>query len=53
MDVVPDVGFVVRISLATLMTAAALGIATVALAPLIGTRRLMNTNVPDALRVVE
>jgi putative ABC transport system permease protein len=52
-DVVPDVGFVVWISLATLVTAAALGIATVALAPLIGTRRLMNTNVPDALRVVE
>ena len=52
-DVVPDVGFVVRISLATLVMAAALGIATVALAPLIGTRRLMQTNIPNALRVVE
>jgi putative ABC transport system permease protein len=52
-EVVPDIGFTVAVSAVTVLAAAGLGIAIVGLAPLIGTRRLMATNIPNALRVVE
>ena len=52
-DVVPDIGFTTLLSAGTIAIASLLGIAIVGLAPLVGVRRLRNTNIPDALRVVE
>ena len=52
-DVVPDIGFTVVVSVTTVVTATALGVAIVGLAPIIGTKRLIETNIPNALRVVE
>ncbi len=52
-DVVPNIGFTVAISPTTILSAAALGIGVVALAPLLGARRLGRLDVPSALRVVE
>jgi putative ABC transport system permease protein len=52
-SVVPDIGFTVVVSAATVLTASTLGIAIVGLAPLIGAQRLRRTNIPNALRVVE
>jgi len=52
-DVVPDIRFTIVVSAATIVTAFVLGIATVAVAPLFGIRRLQNMDIPTALRVVE
>lgn len=52
-EVVPDIGFTVVLSVTTIVGAAVLGVAIVGLAPVIGTQRLRETNIPNALRVVE
>ena len=52
-DVVPDIGFAITLSPATIVSAAALGILAVGVAPVLGVRRLSRLNIPNALRVVE
>lgn len=52
-EVVPNIGFTVVLSVATIIGAMVLGVAIVGLAPIIGTQRLRETNIPNALRVVE
>lgn len=49
----PDMSLDVVLSLATVLTAAALGIAAVGIAPLLTIRRLRRMNIPATLRVVE
>jgi putative ABC transport system permease protein len=52
-DTVPELGIAVTISAGSLATAALVGIAAVALAPLLTARRLRRMDVPSTLRVVE
>ena len=49
----PDLGIVVALAPATLLIAAALGIVAVAVAPLLGARRIRRMDIPSTLRVVE
>lgn len=52
-ETVPDIGLVIRIAPATVVTAFAVGVAAVAAAPLLTVRRLRRMDVPSALRYVE
>ena len=52
-DTTPDLGTLISISAGTYGLAALAGIVSVSLAPLLTLRRLKQTNVPSALRVVE
>lgn len=52
-DTVPELGVAVTITAGSLATAALVGIAAVALAPLLTARRLRQMDVPATLRVVE
>ena len=49
----PDVGIDVYVSLTTITVAIVSGVAVVALAPLLLTRRIATMDVPDALRIME
>lgn len=51
--VVPDIGVVTFVSLRTVLTALALGVAAVCLAPLLLVRKLTGMDIPSTLRVVE
>ncbi len=51
--VIPDIGIVTFVSLRTVATALALGVAAVSLAPLLLLRRLRRMDLPSTLRVVE
>ncbi|HEX6232825.1 MAG TPA: FtsX-like permease family protein [Jiangellaceae bacterium] len=49
----PDIGMEVGVSVATLLTAVAFGVAAVVVAPLFTARRLSKMDIPGTLRVVE
>jgi putative ABC transport system permease protein len=49
----PDIGMAVGVSVATLLTAVAFGVAAVVVAPLFTARRLRRMDIPGTLRVVE
>jgi putative ABC transport system permease protein len=49
----PDLGIRVSISTTTMLTALALGVVAVGLAPLLTARRLRRMDIPTTLRVVE
>lgn len=49
----PDLGVVVELAPRTVVITAALGIGVVALAPLLGARRIRQMDIPSTLRVVE
>jgi putative ABC transport system permease protein len=49
----PDLGITVALAPRTLLIAAALGMIAVAVAPLLGARRIRNMDIPSTLRVVE
>jgi len=52
-DVLPEIGVTATLSATTLVGAFGLGVLTVALAPLFTLRRLLGTDIPSALRVME
>jgi putative ABC transport system permease protein len=52
-DTLPDLGAVVTLAPASILTAALVGIGAVALAPLLTVRRLRRMDVPATLRVIE
>ncbi|MGE5408517.1 MAG: FtsX-like permease family protein [Syntrophothermus sp.] len=52
-ETLPDLGLLVQIAPASLLVAAAVGIASVSLAPLLSARRIRSMDVPSALRVME
>lgn len=52
-DIVPDLGIVNHLALATVATALVLGLLAVTLAPLLSRRRLARMDVPSTLRVME
>lgn len=52
-DTLPDLGAVVTLAPASIVTAFAVGIGAVALAPLLTARRLRRMDIPSTLRVVE
>jgi putative ABC transport system permease protein len=49
----PDVGVEIVVTASTVLTAVALGVITVAVAPLLTIRRLRRMDIPGTLRVVE
>jgi len=49
----PDLGIAVTLAARTVLIAAALGIVAVAVAPLLGARRIRRMDIPSTLRVVE
>ncbi|HEX6469024.1 MAG TPA: FtsX-like permease family protein [Streptosporangiaceae bacterium] len=52
-DVLPEIGITAELSTTTIIQAVTLGILTVAIAPLLTTRRLRRMDIPSALRVME
>ncbi|HEY8501268.1 MAG TPA: FtsX-like permease family protein, partial [Solirubrobacterales bacterium] len=52
-ETLPDLGLVIEIAPASLLVAAAVGVASVALAPLLSARRIGRMDVPSTLRVME
>lgn len=52
-DTMPDVGMLIHVDPGTITAALVAGAVTVALAPLLTRRRLMRTDIPTTLRVVE
>jgi putative ABC transport system permease protein len=52
-ETLPDLGLVVEIAASSLLVAAAVGIASVSLAPLLSARRIRRMDVPSTLRVME
>ncbi len=52
-ETLPDLGLVVEIAPASLLVAAAVGVVSVALAPLLSARRIRAMDVPSTLRVME
>jgi putative ABC transport system permease protein len=52
-ETLPDLGLATQIAPASLLTAAAVGIASVALAPLLSARRIARMDLPSTLRVME
>jgi putative ABC transport system permease protein len=52
-DTLPDLGMVVWVSRQTLLTAVALGIVAVALAPLLTLRKLLRMDIAATLKVLE
>jgi putative ABC transport system permease protein len=52
-ETLPDLGAVVSLSSASILTAVAVGIGAVALAPLLMVRRLRRMDISSTLRVVE
>jgi putative ABC transport system permease protein len=52
-ETLPDLGLVIDITPASLLVAAAVGIVSVALAPLLSSRRIQRMDVPSTLRVME
>ncbi|HEY0949287.1 ABC transporter permease [Nocardioides sp.] len=52
-EVLPEIGVTATLSPTTLVGALGLGVLTVALAPLFTLRRLLRTDIPSALRVME
>ncbi len=52
-ETIPDLGLVIEIGPASLLAAAAIGVASVALAPLLSARRIGHMDVPSTLRVME
>ena len=49
----PDVGLDIVVTASTVLTAVALGVIAVAVAPLLTIRRLRRMDIPGTLRVVE
>ncbi|WP_296604929.1 FtsX-like permease family protein, partial [Nocardioides sp.] len=52
-DVLPEIGVTATLSTTTVVGALGLGVLTVAVAPLFTLRRLLHTDIPSALRVME
>jgi putative ABC transport system permease protein len=52
-ETLPDLGLLIEITPASLLIAAAVGITSVALAPLLSARRIRRMDVPSTLRVME
>lgn len=52
-EVMPEIGVTATLSATTLVAALGLGVLTVALAPLLTLRRMLHTDIPSALRVME
>jgi putative ABC transport system permease protein len=52
-ETLPDLGLLIQIAPASLLIAAGVGIASVALAPLLSARRIRRMDVPSTLRVME
>ena len=52
-DVMPEIGVSATLSTTTLVVALGLGVLTVALAPVFTLRRMLRTDIPSALRVME
>jgi putative ABC transport system permease protein len=52
-ETLPDLGLLVEIAPVSLLVAAAVGVAAVALAPLLSARRIRRMDVPSTLRVME
>jgi putative ABC transport system permease protein len=52
-DTLPDIGIIPEVALSTVLTAVALGLIAVALAPLLTVRKLRRMDIPSTLRVVE
>lgn len=52
-DTMPDLGFQLTFTIASLVTTVAVGIGAVALAPLLTSRRLARMDIPSTLRVME
>jgi putative ABC transport system permease protein len=52
-ETLPDLGLLVEIAPASLLIAAAVGVVSVALAPLLSARRIRRMDVPSTLRVME
>jgi putative ABC transport system permease protein len=52
-ETLPDLGLVIEIAPASLLVAAAVGIVSVALAPLLSARRIRRMDMPSTLRVME
>ncbi|MFN8218454.1 MAG: FtsX-like permease family protein [Solirubrobacterales bacterium] len=52
-ETLPDLGLVITIAPISLLTAAVVGVASVALAPLFSARRIARMDVPSTLRVME
>lgn len=52
-ETLPDLGLVIEIAPASLLVAAAVGVASVSLAPLLSARRIRRMDVPSTLRVME
>ena len=52
-ETLPDLGLVIEIAPASLLVAAAVGVAAVGLAPLLSARRIGRMDVPSTLRVME
>lgn len=52
-ETLPDLGLVIEIGPVSLVIAGAVGIAAVALAPLLSTRRIKRMDIPSTLRVME
>ena len=52
-ETLPDLGLVIEIAPASLLVAAGVGVASVALAPLLSARRIGRMDVPSTLRVME
>ena len=52
-ETLPDLGLVIEIAPASLLVAAAVGVAAVSLAPLLSARRIRQMDIPSTLRVME
>lgn len=52
-ETLPDLGLLIEIAPASLLVATAVGVVSVALAPLFGARRIRRMDVPSTLRVME
>ncbi len=52
-ETLPDLGLVIELTPTSLLIAAAVGVASVALAPLLSARRIQRMDVPSTLRVME
>jgi len=52
-ETLPDLGLLIEIAPASLLIAAAVGVLSVALAPLLSARRIRRMDIPSTLRVAE
>ena len=51
--VVPDIGVTMNVSLRTYVITVILGVVAVGIAPILTVRKLLRTNIPSALKVLE